>query len=86
MLRMQEVIDRDPSHHFHQFMTPTLPPSANPTTDVIIEVRPVLVFITWHAINQMVSTGAAPHSSNDSSLSRNKTDIRSRSDSGKGKS
>lgn len=31
------------------------PPSANPDVDRVISVRPLIVFIVWNALNQMVS-------------------------------
>lgn len=30
------------------------PPAANPDVDRVISVRPLIVFIVWNAINQMV--------------------------------
>jgi hypothetical protein len=32
-----------------------LPPNADPAVDRLVDIRPVIVFITWHAINQTVS-------------------------------
>lgn len=31
-----------------------LPRHANPDNDVIVDVKPVILFITWNAINQKV--------------------------------
>ena len=52
VLMFQEMLPRDrPDVSVHDH----LPPHANPNTDRLIDVRPVIVLITWHALNQTVS-------------------------------
>jgi ubiquitin-conjugating enzyme E2 O len=35
-----------------------MPPHANPEHDLVVEVKPVILSITWNAINQMVRRAA----------------------------
>ncbi|WVR08883.1 hypothetical protein IAU60_005942 [Kwoniella sp. DSM 27419] len=41
-----------PEHDFH--LVNPFPPFADPTVDRVIEVRPVVIYITWNALNQTI--------------------------------
>lgn len=48
----QEVLP-EPAEFMAQFGH--FPPTANPTTDRVIRVLPLIVYVVWNAINQQVS-------------------------------
>lgn len=54
-LTRQEMLPKDRAD-FGISLKEHLPPDAKPDSDRLIDVRPVNVLITWHALNQMASS------------------------------
>lgn len=75
----QDIVE--PGVSMHPMSGKNIPASADITEDYIIDVLPIVVYITWNAINQKVCSRQTC-SADDSFPCRNRRNIRSRKNSG----
>lgn len=53
-LTLQMVMDAEDERHSHITRSYNLPTHANPDSDVIVAVNPVIIVVTWNCMNPKV--------------------------------